>query len=395
MDRVIDRRYRALFWPLLLTFLMFGFSMTIIGALLPRILAEYHWSYTQAGLVLAGNAFGYFVSTLFAGILIRRFGPKVVIGSGLLLMTVSLALFGRVSDVVYNLLFNVLIGVGQGAVEVVVNYSMVRMEREGESHLMSFVHAAFSIGAIAGPSIVALILSRHLPWTVAYEITAALCGAIAVLLVLLPFRRLHDHVEEGTAKTGVRAIFRYPMLILAVSAIFIYVGLELGVSNWVAEYYFTVFHTPAARGAFMVSLFWFGVFTGRTLIPILFRTQRQAEILFSLALLLTLSLFGAIVMPGPIPAAVFFYLTSLGCSAFYPLVMTVVGRYFASAQSIAVGFAASGGGIGSLLFPLLMSAVAQSVGIRIGFVVYLVLGALLSGVAYLVMLQLRRSKVMS
>lgn len=413
----IEQRFRVLFGPFLLTFLIFGFSFTIIGALLPRILSQFHWSYTAAGLVLAGGSCGYIASTLVFGILLGRIGPKAVIAGGLFLLSASLFFFGRLPSVPYNLALNFLIGVGQGAIELVVNYSVVRMERRGESHLMSFMHASFSVGAIVGPALIAVILSRGLPWLSVYRLIAGVAFLTSAGVSLLPFSRLRVAAGAGSpgdagqpdslsapsqtgtrataSQIGVAALLRYPMLILSVSAVFLYVGLELGISSWVSEYYVTIFGAPAAAAAFMVSLFWFGVFTGRTLIPVLYRGPRQAETLLVLALLYTVSLFFALLMRGPLSAGVFFYFTSLGCSAFYPLVMTLVGRYFVSAQSEAVGFTASAGGIGSLVFPLFMSAVAQRAGIQVGFLVYLFMGIVLAGAAYLIVLQLHRKGAMS
>jgi fucose permease len=387
--RFIEPAYHTLFWPLLLTFLSFGVTLTIVGALLPKILESFGWSYTSAGLVLAANSLGYAVSTLTGGMLIQRLGPKPVLVMGLILLTVGLYFFGTNASVPYNLALNFLIGIGQGMLEVVVNFSLVRMERKGQSHLMSFSHAAFSIGAIGGPTAVALVLARGLHWQTVYRLAAALSLAVALMATVLPFNRIKSGPEEDTNDFKLRRLIRYPMLFLSFAMLLVYVGLEVGISNWVSEYYVRVFSTPVAAGAFMVSLFWFGIFTGRILLPVVYRGTRQAEALFALGLLYTISLLGALLMPGPISAGIFFYLTSLGCSAVYPLVMTLLGRYFDKGQGVAVGFASSGGGVGALILPLLMSGVAEAFGLRPGFGVYLLMGFVLTILAYFIMLQIR------
>ncbi|HUX21421.1 MAG TPA: MFS transporter [Spirochaetia bacterium] len=391
-SRFIEPKYRLLFWPLLLTFLTFGASMTIIGALLPKILSSFHWSYTAAGAVLASSALGYALSTLTAGMLIQRIGAKLVLVMGLVLLSGSLFFFGALPAVLFNLVFNLLIGIGQGTMETVVNYSLVRMERPGQSHLMSFSHAAFSVGAIGGPTVVALVLARGLPWQTVYHLAAALAMGVALVTALLPFSRIAHAEPEHPSEAGFRKLARYPMFFLAFFVLFIYVGLEIGISNWVSEYYVKVFSTPITTGAFMVSIFWFGIFTGRVLLPVVYRGPRQAESLLVLGALYTLSLLGALLMPSAISAGFFFYLTSLGCSAVYPLVMTLLGRYFERGQSVAVGFASSGGGFGSLVFPLMMSGVAQSLGLRAGFIVYLFMGVLLVVLAYFVVIQMKMRK---
>lgn len=387
-SRFIEPEYRALFWPLLFSFLTFGVSLTIIGALLPKILVSFHWSYTAAGLVLGAASIGYASSTLSGGLLIQRLGPKAVLVLGLCLLAVSLYFFGSLPFVLFNLAMSLAIGAGQGTLEVVVNYSLVRMERKTQSHLMSFSHAAFSVGAVGGPAVVALVLSHGLQWQTVYHLTALLTLAVAVMGLLLPFHRIRNVDVDRGDRRGLRPLLRHPMLVLSFALLFVYVGLESGISNWVSEYYVTIFGTPVGTGAFMVSLFWFGIFTGRVLVPIVYRGPRQAETLFVLGLLYTVSLLLALLMPGPISAAVFFYLTSLGCSAIYPLVMTLLGRYFDKGQSVAVGVAATGGGVGSFVFPVLMSGVAQALGLKAGFVVYLLMGAVLVILAYLVRSQI-------
>lgn len=389
----IEPGYRILFWPLLGTFASFGISLIVVGALLPRILADFHWSYAAAGVVLAANSVGYFVSTLLSGLLVQRIGLKRVIVIGLGIEAVSLFFFGSTPSVIANLTLNLFIGVGQGGVEVVVNTSATRMEREGDSHLMMFVHAAFSVGAIIGPVAIGIIVARSLPWQEVYRAVALLVIAIAVTLSLLPFGRIERTQPAATeASPRLRSLLGYPLLLLAFLALLLYVGLEVGVSNWVSEYFVTVFGTPASTGAFMVSVFWFGILIGRLSVSLIARGSRQAATLVGLALLTMVGLLLAVLMHGAVAGGIFFFLASLGCSGFYPLVMNLLGRHFKGSQSVAVGFAATGGGIGMFLFPLGMSGVAQALGIRTGFYVYVFMAAALTVCAYLIAREVGRRR---
>ena len=47
---LIEPRFRALFLSLFALFTLFGTSMTIIGATLPKILANFHWNYLACAL---------------------------------------------------------------------------------------------------------------------------------------------------------------------------------------------------------------------------------------------------------------------------------------------------------------------------------------------------------
>ena len=81
------------------------------------------------------------------------------------------------------------------------------------------------------------------------------------------------------------------------------------------------------------------------------------------------------VAPSPLTTAIgigLVFIAGLGCSVYYPVVITLLGKCFPHAQNRVVGFAAAGGGLGAFVFPFLMSALAQNWGLRIGFATYAV-----------------------
>ena len=131
-----------------------------------------------------------------------------------------------------------------------------------------------------------------------------------------------------------------------------------------------------------MSLFWLGVLVGRFGVPLVYKGSRPEAALIGLAALATASI-ALIMLLGYAPAVAIsadlgrglLFLAGLGCSIYYPTVMTLVGECFPRAQSQAVGFAATGGGIGSFVFPFLMSSIAQNWGIRAGFATYAVFAA--------------------
>ena len=73
------------------------------------------------------------------------------------------------------------------------------------------------------------------------------------------------------------------------------------------------------------------------------------------------------------------FVAGLGCSGFYPLGMSLLGKHFKS--GVAVGTAATGGAAGSIAFPFAMAIISQRVGIRNGFWFYLGMNVLLVAVA--------------
>ncbi len=126
----------------------------------------------------------------------------------------------------------------------------------------------------------------------------------------------------------------------------------------------------------MVSIFWLGLLIGRLSLSG-YRGRRQAEMMFLLASTCTIALSFAVLMKGPLLAGFGFFITGLGFSAIYPLVIALVGKYFKRGQGAAIGFVAAGGGIGAFAFPFIMSAIADTLGLRQGFFFYIALDVLM------------------
>ncbi len=372
---LIEPRFRALFLSLFALFILYGTSFTIIGATLPKILADFQWDYLAAGIVLGAGAVAYFLSTFAAGYLIRHWGPKPTILLGLVLDVAGLSFFAATPDPLTNTLLSALIGLGQGCVEVGVNWATLRIDTRSTGRPMNLMHGAFAVGAILGPLAVGLLMQSGLNWTAVYRGMAVI---FALLVVLMAFATLPPVDQKATEHDETPArLSANPAYWLSFFALFLYVGVELGVSNWVAEYFVAVFAYSPDASAMLVSLFWMGLLAGRFGVPLLYKGSRHDVVLVGLSALATVSIVLLTLLGHAAPSSItndvgriLVFLAGLGCSIYYPTVITLLGKCFPHAQSQVIGFAATGGGIGAFAFPFLMSAIAQNSGIRAGFATY-------------------------
>lgn len=373
---IVEKPFRRLFAALFALFVFNGMSMTIIGATLPRILADFGWSYTGAGVVIAASAVGFFSANFFAGHLLNRIGTRATILTGLLILITGLMFFATTPSLLINLLLNLAIGVGQGFLELTVNYATIRMEKPGSGRAMNIIHGAFSLGAVTGPLIVGLLMRAALSWAIVYRGIAALFALSALIMPLLPFDRITNDAAEQDNKTKV-SLVRHPAYWLGFFSLLLYVGVELGISNWLAEYFVTVFGTAPAQASFLVSLFWGGLLVGRLVVPLVYKGNKNNVLLITSALLMSTTVIGLTIVGFlgnsvflTIIASILVALAGLGCALIYPVVVTFISTAFPNDQSVAIGFAAMGGGVGSFAFPFIMSYVATRFGIRTGFATY-------------------------
>ncbi|HVO38453.1 MAG TPA: MFS transporter [Spirochaetia bacterium] len=391
MISTLDRSTRRLYVLFLLGFATFGVIFTIIGAALPQIIRTFQWSYTLTGAVLAMSAVGYFVSTFVCGILTQRLPPKWILSTGLFLGAVAMSLFVRWPSPWLNLVLNFCIGLCQGAVEVVTNLEVIHMEKRGQSRLMNLMHSAFCVGGIVGPAAVGYFLGTGAGGRVAFAAAAGLLALMALLFGTFRFPAIRQ-AEARRDSHGARVMLQ-PLVILVTLLLLLYVGAELGVSTWISEYFVRVHGTAASMGAFAVSIFWIGLLAGRLTLSVAYQGSRQEYIVLGLALLSAAAL-GVILLVTSTSAVAFgVFLTGLGFSGIYPLLLVVVGRYHRS--GMAVGTVTTGGGVGSFTFPFLMAVLAQRLGMRGGFWFYLGLSCVIAMLSVVLIAAVRRRSAAS
>jgi fucose permease len=384
----MERRHIGLYAGVASNFVWYGASITVLGAILPRAIQEFSWSYVDSGFVLAASSLGFFLSTFACGFLAGRFGLKAVAVAGLLVVAAGSALFGILPGFLFNGLIGFLIGIGHGGIEVTVNTAVVRLERHGEHHLMGFTHAAFSVGAVAGPLAAGAVMVGGLAWQTVYRILAGVFLAAAIVQLVLPYRELPEPAPPESAPRG-RAL--RPLVVLGALLIFVYVGIEFGVSNWSAEYGVSLFGIDAARAAVLVSLFWGGLLAGRLLIPLAARRLPLATQLIGLCLMNAGMVVFVALARTPMMLALAVLLAGVGASSIYPLTVTIVGKQLKEQQSVGIGVMSTLGGIGSFSFPYIMALIAERSDLRAGFVFIAAMGGLLVLLGFGIRLRLRQT----
>jgi fucose permease len=382
---LVNPRFSLLFVALLVVFVLYGAALTIVGAVLPRIFAEFGWSYFDAGLIIAAGSIGSFSAAFAAGRLLRYLGCRTTVLIGLGLLCVGLLLFGVSRSVAVNFLLYLGMGMGMGALEVSVNWAVVRMSDPGDGRAMNLMHGAFAVGAVIGPLALGLIMAADLPWAWTFRGGSALFALMLLAAAFLPFKPLGN--DEPSSSHAMKGMSRSPAYWLGFFVLFLYVGAELGISNWTAEYFVRIFGSSAAAGAAVVSLFWAGLLAGRLGIPFLLPRARPERLLvtLSIAFALATGLLYAAGMAG-LPALplglVAVAAAGLGASCIYPSVMSLLGDAFPDSTAPALGFATTGGSMGAFIFPLIMSGIAGGAGLEAGFAFYAVIAVLCAALSF-------------
>jgi MFS family permease len=182
-------------WATNLVALIFGFAMFGTFVLVPTLLelpavTGYGFGKTvsQAGLFLLPTTLMMLVFGPLAGLLTRRFGPKVPLTLGAIAVTAAFVLPALAHDAVWHILVSGLFtGAGIGLAFAAMSNAIIESvpaTHTGEATSVNTI--ARTIGSSIGTAVIAAVItsnttSRGLPTDDAFTLGFWLCAAVAVL----------------------------------------------------------------------------------------------------------------------------------------------------------------------------------------------------------------------
>jgi len=105
----------VIFMGLLTTIAAHGFGRMSYTIILPAMKDGLSFNYTQLGLLGTGNFIGYLTMAIVGGFLAARFGTRIIITAGLVLMGITMILTGLAKSFEFAFTMRLLTGIGNGA----------------------------------------------------------------------------------------------------------------------------------------------------------------------------------------------------------------------------------------------------------------------------------------
>jgi MFS family permease len=344
-------------WPqrlgTLSVFLANGLGIGSWAASIPRIKADLALSDAGLSFALLAFAAGGIVAMPLTGLLAHRFrsGLASIVGGFAFAAAIAAIGFGSSLEILSATAF--LAGMTSGVMDVAMNANASDVERRWGRPLMSSFHAAFSLGGAAGA-----VLGG---WLGARGTALGLLGP-ALLSSLLVATAVPFLVREGHGFHG--AGFALPnrrLLPLAVLS-FVVMATEGSVGDWSGTYLarsgVDSGATAAAYAAFSLLMIT-GRIGGDRLVG---AAGPRATVGFG-ALLAAAGLAISTAWPGLAGGVLGFGLVGAGLANVVPVLFSVAGRV-GSSPAVGVASAATAGYAGLLIGPVIIGAVASSVGLR-------------------------------
>ena len=357
-----------------------GLTYGIFTSRLPALKVQTGADEAQIGLLLLCLGLASLVALFGSGWLIARWGSRLILRTGSLVLLIAIALCGLATTPFYLGSACVLAGVGMGLVDVSMNTQGIQIERRYTTSCMSFMHASYSLGGVVGSLTGALFASLGL---------SPFVNAVCVLGVYACFRPwavpnlLTDMPAEPVTQQRVsHHALPFFVVMCGILSMFAYAA-EGSVAEWGSLLLFTVKGSSESTAAFV-----FAAFSATTVCCRLFGDRLRSylgdfALTFIGALLSVCGMSLVLFSAKPIICLIGYALMGAGLSPIVPILFSRAGSYPGVSPGKASAIVSVLSYSGLLFFPPLLGFVAQEFGLENALIIVLAVCVLISGGAFL------------
>lgn len=368
-------------WPFVLVtslFFLWGLAHSILDVLNKHFQETMEGvGKTESALVQAVMYGGYFVMALPAGQIIKRYGYRAGVITGLLLYGIGALLFipgGQLLSFPFFLFSLFVIGCGLTCLETSANpYVTVLGNAEGAARRINLSQSFNGLGWIVGP-----LIGGHFAFAVGADkgsiaIPYAIIGVV-VLCVALVFAqvKLPEVQADGGAQTtsahATDSLWQHRNFVYGLIALFLYVAAQTGINSFFINYVTEHASVSNVNASLLLGFGGMGLFmAGRMGGSWLMLRVRAERVLLYCAVGATLAM--AVLLSGAGVAGVAAFMLCYLCESImfptiFALALTGVGQHTKRASSFLIMSI-----VGGAIAPVLMGLIADHASMAMAFIV--------------------------
>lgn len=369
-------------------FFLWGFAHSILDVLNKHFQDTMEITRTRSALIQAVVYGGYFIMALPAGNIIRRFGYRAGVLTGLVLYGVGALLFipgGRIGSFEFFLFSLFVIGCGLTCLETAANpYVTVLGDPEGSERRLNLAQSFNGLGWICGPLVGGFFLfAGGGDVSTPYAIIGCIVLAVALVFARVKLPEIGDSPAPGMKEesTDSRGLWKEATFTFGLVALFLYVAAQTGINSFFINYATETAGISAHEASVWLSFGGMGLFmAGRMGGSWLMRSVRAEKVLTACAVGAVASMAAVILLPGK--AGWYGLLCCFLCeSVMFPTIFALALRKTGSNTKRASSFLIMSI-VGGAIAPVLMGIIADTSSMAAGFSVPLVCFIVIAVYAY-------------
>lgn len=354
-------------------FFLWGVAHSILDVLNKHFQDTMEITRTRSALIQAVVYGGYFVMALPAGRLIRRFGYRTGVLTGLVLYGLGALLFipgGRIGSFEFFLLALFVIGCGLTCLETASNpYVTVLGEPEGSERRINLAQSFNGLGWICGPLVGGFFLfAGGGDVTTPYAVLGTLVLLIAMVFSRVRLPEIGQEADDTPAESEGTKLWKTATFTVGLLSLFLYVAAQTGINSFFINYATEHVGLTEREASVWLSFGGMGLFMGgRMAGSWLMRFVRGEKVLTACAAGALVCMAVVILMPGSM--GWYFLLLCFLCeSIMFPTIFSLslrhVGVHTKQASSYLVMSI-----VGGAIAPVLMGFIADEDSMAAGFIV--------------------------
>jgi MFS family permease len=358
-------------------FLCCGLVFSSWAARIPSIKDLFGLNEASLGAVLFMLPLGSFLALPLAGWAVHRFGSRGITALSAIGYSLLLVMIGYCREVWQLSLVLFFFGFFGDFLNIAMNTQGLAVQRTINRPVLSGMHGLWSVGALLGAVTGGWSLRagwstmQHLAWV------ALACGLLSILMY--GWLITEELSAAGPQKLFVRP---EPALLLLGLICFCTAVCEGAMADWSSLYYRQVLRDPGGISTTGYTAFTFAMAAGRLMGDRIIQRLRYRNTLMLNGLCIALGLSIALGIAHPAAVIIGFALVGIGVSVVIPIVYMIAGKSGKMAPAAALAAVSTVGFTGFLAGPPMIGFIAHETGLRIALVTVLVLGLLITGLAW-------------
>jgi MFS transporter, FHS family, glucose/mannose:H+ symporter len=358
--------HRAVFASACLGMLLFGVTLTTLGAVLPPLITRYGLDRSDAGSLLAVMSLGILAGSLIFGPVVDRFGYRPVLVAGALGVGLGLAAIAWAPGPSLLTPAMLMFGCGGGLLNGATNALVADITPQQRDSGLALLGVFFGIGAFGVP----LALGLLLEWATYTAIVGGLTLLVAVpLFDFMVVRFPPPKQARGFPLRRVGALLGDATLWLVGLLLFFQSGMEITLGGWSAQFVREVLGLSEDRSILVLSLFWVGMVAARLVLTQLLR-YRPAAVVFPGFLAVALAGAGLLLAGRSIAAAgAGLFLLGFGLASGFPILLGFLGGLYQDLTGTAFSAVFVMALVGGSSLPYLTGVLGDRQGLRASLLV--------------------------
>ena len=373
-------------WALFTFFFLPGLVIASWVTRTPAIRDTLDVSTSGMGIVLFGLSIGSMGGILCSGWLVKRFGTRTIIRSGMILMVIGMLVMSLALFLASPLLFAfglALLGSGLGSSEVAMNVEGAIIESLMKKTVLPMMHGFFSLGTLVGAAIgLTLTAWNVISWAHLLVIGLLVIVPIAIALTVVPHGTGKDSPKDDAAKEVVahRPFYKDTQLLLIGFIVLAMAFAEGSANDWLPLLMVDGHGFSPTSGSLIYLGFTLGMTIGRFTGGWFIDRYSRVSVVRACAIMGILGIGMIIFVDNDLMAGISVLLWGLGTSLGFPLTISAAGDTGPD-PATRVSVVATSGYIAFLVGPPLLGFLGEHYGLRYAMLVVLSLMVIASLVA--------------